>query len=527
MDSTPQSASPSPSALPRASRLVQLPGESGIEFDEIRRVLEDSGVVQREAKHELFTNRDLNFDRIRVVGFDMDYTLARYRQSAIDKLTRKLTLEKLVEHGYPGPCVAAPLDRDFAIRGLTVDIELGNVTKMDRHGYVGRAYHGSRLLPPDERKDVYRELRLGSDKSRFVYVDTLFELPEVAIYAGLVEFADKEKAAGRDTMPSYAQIWRDVRNCVDEAHRDGTLKSVIVKDLPSYIDRDEELPATLHKLRSGGKKMFLLTNSELEYTDVVMSYLLGSGEGNERDWKSYFEQIVVQAGKPGFFTAEAPLERVSAEEAGPSTKPHPGYFRGGNQAQLQEMFGCEPDEVLFIGDHIYADIVLSRKSSGWRTGLIVQELDRDLYVRRREALKIRDVTHQNQLRAEVSRQISSMKYMHSRLQRTVERERQTPDGKRDEDVREVDRYRLECKRRLDSLRQYEAELDQTLNRRDAEVESTFNRYWGSVFSARHDRSHFGNQVEFFACVYTSRVSNFLYVSPAEYFHSQGGALPHF
>jgi len=523
MDSMSQ---PHPAVL-RGSRRITLPGESGVEFDEIRRVLEESGVVRREAKHELFTNRDLNFDTIRVVGYDMDYTLARYRQSAIDKLTRELALKKLVERGYPDACVAAPLDRDFAIRGLTVDIELGNVTKMDRHGYVGRAYHGSRLLRPDERKKVYRELRLGSDKKRFVYVDTLFELPEVAIYAGLVEFADKERAAGRDTMPSYNQIWRDVRQSVDDAHRDGTLKSVVVKDLPSFIERDDELPATLHKLRSGGKKMFLLTNSELEYTDVVMSYLLGSGNGNERDWKSYFEQIVVHAGKPGFFTAEAPLVRVKPDEAGHSPKPHSGYFRGGNQADLQELFHCEPDEVLFIGDHIYTDIVLSRKSSGWRTGLIVQELDRDLYVRRRESLKIRDVNHQTQLRGEVSRQISSMKYMHSRLQRTVERERQTEQGKRDEAVQEVDRYRLECKRRLDALRQYEAELDDTLDRRDREVESSFNRYWGSVFSARHDRSHFGNQVEFFACVYTSRVSNFLYVSPAEYFHSRGGSLPHF
>ena len=47
-----------------------------------------------------------------------------------------------------------------------------------------------------------------------------------------------------------------------------------------------------------------------------------------------------------------------------------------------------------------------------------------------------------------------------------------------------------------------------------------------MFDERHDASRFGAQVEDYACVYTSRVSNFLYVSPSRYFHSPQGTLPH-
>ena len=62
--------------------------------------------------------------------------------------------------------------------------------------------------------------------------------------------------------------------------------------------------------------------------------------------------------------------------------------------------------------------------------------------------------------------------------------------------------------------------------RDQDAMAKAYLYWGSAFAERHDTSRFGAQVEFYACIYTSRVSNFLYVSPARYFHSPHGSLPH-
>ena len=49
----------------------------------------------------IFTNRDLAFERIPVIGFDMDYTLALYRQAALETLSLECTVEKLLRRGYP------------------------------------------------------------------------------------------------------------------------------------------------------------------------------------------------------------------------------------------------------------------------------------------------------------------------------------------------------------------------------------------------------------------------------------------
>ena len=50
----------------------------------IRKALLDSGLeTEAPSERRIFTNRDLNFDSISVIGFDMDYTLAIYRQDAI------------------------------------------------------------------------------------------------------------------------------------------------------------------------------------------------------------------------------------------------------------------------------------------------------------------------------------------------------------------------------------------------------------------------------------------------------------
>src|SRR5690606_25274351 len=177
---------------------------------------------------KIYTNRDLNLDSIAVMGFDMDYTLAIYRQERIEEISIETTTHKLLARGYPAKLVEAQADPRFAIRGLMVDRKLGNIIKMDRHGYVGRAYHGKRRLADEDRKRVYREQRLGMEHERFAAVDTLFALPEVTLYADVVDLIDAEPELWPGAQPpSYAEAWLDVRECIDEAHRDGSIKERI------------------------------------------------------------------------------------------------------------------------------------------------------------------------------------------------------------------------------------------------------------------------------------------------------------
>jgi len=53
-----------------------------------------------------------------------------------------------------------------------------------------------------------------------------------------------------------------------------------------------------------------------------------------------------------------------------------------------------------------------------------------------------------------------------------------------------------------------------------------NSRWGLLTRAGNDKSHLARQVERYADVYTSRVSNFLYATPFVYLRSPRGSLPH-
>jgi hypothetical protein len=37
-----------------------------------------------------------------------------------------------------------------------------------------------------------------------------------------------------------------------------------------------------------------------------------------------------------------------------------------------------PNSVLYVGDHIFADIIVSKKAQGWRNLLVIRELEEEL-----------------------------------------------------------------------------------------------------------------------------------------------------
>ena len=55
-----------------------------------------------------------------------------------------------------------------------------------------------------------------------------------------------------------------------------------------------------------------------------------------------------------------------------------GIFAGGNVRVLGELLELPGDRVLYIGDHIYGDMLRAKRSSVWRTAMIVQELEEEL-----------------------------------------------------------------------------------------------------------------------------------------------------
>lgn len=71
----------------------------------------------------------------------------------------------------------------------------------------------------------------------------------------------------------------------------------------------------LSRIRESGAKVFILTNSDYNYTDRIMTYLFDFPHGAKpeephRDWKTYFDIIVVDAQKPLFFGEGTILRQV-------------------------------------------------------------------------------------------------------------------------------------------------------------------------------------------------------------------------
>ncbi len=471
----------------------------------------------------IFCNRNLRMDEIEVIGFDMDYTLALYRQRAIEQLSVECTLEKLVtKRGYPEEILKLDYDPTFAIRGLVVDRRFGNIFKMDRYGHVERVYHGRRLLNREERRMLYRLQRPRLSSPRYAWIDTLFALPEAVMFARIVDYFD-----GQDKRASYGKLWQDIRDCIDEAHRDESMKRVIKAHPDEYIVRDPELAATLHKFRSSGKRLFLLTNSFWDYTDHVMAYLLDGQLAAYPTWRNFFDAVVVGAAKPAFFTEKRPFVELDQKgeprgapfgATGALLRGH--VYQGGNVVDFDHLLGGGGDRVLYIGDHIYGDMLRAKKSSVWRTAMVVQELEHELEVGTQMKQELRRIEELERRRVRLDSELSFRQQVLRSLARLEPNQAPGLDG----DALEA--ARAEARRQLDGLRASLRAVEEEVAALDQEVDRGFNPWWGALFKVGVENSRFGEQVEDYACVYTSRVSNFLAYSPLRYFRSPRDYMPH-
>ena len=266
---------------------------------------------------QIFCNRSLNMANIGYVGFDMDYTLAQYKADTFEELVYQQTLKNLVHSvGYPEVVLGFKLDHAYMVRGLAIDKARGNVLKIDRHNYVKVAYHGWRELDSKERNETYNlaPFNLTFDEPNYALVDTLFAVGETYLFSQLVDLRDSrpELFTGEDgeKPKSYLEIYDDVREAVDLCHRDGSLKASVAEDPAKFIVDDETLVPLFKTLRESGRKVFLLTNSLYDYTDVVMTHLCRNYEGR---WQDYFDTIVVGSRKPSFFKTSSPPFEVDVD----------------------------------------------------------------------------------------------------------------------------------------------------------------------------------------------------------------------
>lgn len=461
-----------------------------------------SPVVDR--RRSIYTNRTLRFDRVKAVGFDFDHTLAVYNCENLDSLAMELVIERLVKHeSFSQSFFDHIPDPSFARKGLLVDTQLGLVTKVDRYGHITQAYRGDQRIGSREKRELYGEQDVipnVTDGDRFVQIDSAFAKPEVLIFASVAPHLD---AKGR------GDLWSKIRKHTDQVHKDGTLKEVITARPLDFLRPDLDTIALLQHLREGGKKVFLVTNSEWEYTRAMMNPALGVGiDETDLTWQELFDLVVVFAKKPKYFSPK--------RGAGPVTLGPDHVMLGGHISDLEERIGCSGPEILYVGDHIYADLISSKRRQHWRTLMVISELDEELHEQSGLPGIVEQLKQTDDRRVESEREVD---YWTS-IQRALKKFDDPAHASLLEELEEECGSNREKSQR--ALREFIGQREGLRNK----LSLATNQYWGSLFRASSELTYYGRQLEDFACLYTSFATNLLFYGHDHYFRSAMDYLPH-
>ena len=452
----------------------------------------------------IYVNRTLNMKQISAIGFDMDYTLVRYDLEAFEMMTYKEIKKKLLElRSYPKLINDLKFDLNFAIRGLVIDKPNGNVLKLSTYSKVKHAYHGMTEMDFKTQQKIYQGLTIDlNDSDRFAIVDTSFSIAYCVLYMQIVELKDKQPELN---LPDYKTIEEHLLEALDISHRDGTLKGEVKKNIKKFIIHDVESVAALEKFKRHGKKLWVITNSDFEYSRLLLDYAINPFLKEHKSWQELFNIVVTLANKPKFFTDKLPLLKVDPK-TGLMRNHHglieDGIYQGGCAQIIQKSSGLSGEQILYLGDHIYGDVLQIKKTCNWRTALVIEELGKE--------------TTANTNTAPISLEINTL------MKQKIDFE-QKIDELFD---REQDRGKKPDKEKLQDHFQKIEKVDKKIGKLIRAHTQHFNSHWGETMRAGVEPSRLAGQIEKYACIYMAKVSDFMDYSPRTYFRPKKKTLPH-
>jgi HAD superfamily 5'-nucleotidase-like hydrolase len=450
----------------------------------------------------VFVNRTLNLKAIKAIGFDMDYTLVRYHTQAFEEMTYEVVKKRLIElKAYPQEIDKLRFRYDLVIRGLVLDKERGNILKLSTYSKVKRAFHGEEAMDFKIQKKIYKGLSVDLNEShRYSIVDTSFSLAHACLTMQLVTLKDQAVE-----LPAYKTLEEDVLEMVDLAHRDGTLKGNVAQDVSRYILPDPISVRMLERLKSDDKKLWVITNSDYTYTKLLLDYAVTPYLERSQRWQDLFDVVITSASKPRFFTDQLPF--LAIDEATGLLRNYrgsvaQGLYQGGCAHKLQQDTGFSGEEILYIGDHIYGDVLTLKKHCDWRTALVIEELEQECEVMKTQTSVAQTLEEKMQLK----------KLLEQRIDQWSD-----------------EQFKLSAKR--PSLQDHPEfkdllVLDQAIQELLKNYQSAFNPYWGQVMRAGLEPSRLAGQVEKYACVYMAKIADLGNYSTRTYFRPRRKILPH-
>ena len=448
-------------------------------------------------------NRTLNMKHISVIGFDMDYTVVRYHSKNFEEMVYQEIVRKLVEEKkYPKVIETLKFEYVRAIRGLVLDRKNGNIIKLSRYGRVKAAFHGTKELDFKSSQKFYKGLSVDVRDENYSVVDTNFSVAYTSLFSQLVDYKD---ANPEIPFPAYETIETDILDALDMSHRDGSLKGEVRKDISKFIIQDPEIVVTLERLKKYSKKLLIITNSDYSYSKLLLDYTINPFLKDHQHWSELFEIVITGSSKPAFFIEKRAFLKVDPSTAlmsnhdGPIV---PGIYQGGSTKQLQKSLGVHGDQILYLGDHIYGDILALKKSIGWRTALVIEEIEEE----------VASIQKTKKVSEEIRVLMQKKTGLENELNELYAKEHEFGEKVEKTEVQTVFEQ-------VDQIDQKLVELIKIYN-------SHFNPYWGEVMRAGYEKSYLAEQVDRYACIYMSRISDLNQYSPRTYFRPDRTPMAH-
>lgn len=449
----------------------------------------------------IYINRTLNMKKIKAIGFDMDYTIVRYKTENFEELTHRETLKKLVSvKHYPEEILKLNFEFNRVIQGLVIDKKHGNLLKVSRFGKVKQSYHGLEAVDFKDQQRLYGSGVIDLGASHIQSLDTNFAVSNGVLYAQLVDLKEKGMP-----LPDYETLADEIKEALDICHSDGTLKDEVRRNIKNYIIQDKELVDFLERYKRYGKKLLVITNSDYNYTRLLLDYTINPFLKDHKHWSELFDITITLASKPRFFNSKSnflAIDSASGLMSNYEGKITKGIFQGGWAGKLQKDMGLEGDEILYLGDHIYGDVVSIKKTFNWRTALVLDPLAEEIVALQKSAPIQNEIDKKMLDKEKLEHQLNYLDILKHEGKQEISKD------EINNLFLEIDKINTEISELLDQHRKF------------------FNPYWGEMMRAGLEESRFADQVEKYACIYMAKVSDLMKYSPRTYFRPLRRVLPH-
>jgi chorismate mutase len=178
-----------------------------------------------------------------------------------------------------------------------------------------------------------------------------------------------------------------------------------------------------------------------------------------------------------------------------------GVYQGGNAFQFTDDLKLEGDEILYIGDHIYGDILRLKKDCNWRTAMVLEELEHE----------VESNVTADPLVTEIERLMKFKEPLEDKLTDLMTLKTENKP------INEEDISKLQ-----EQISGVDAQISQLIKKQ----QSLYNPQWGQLMRAGNEESYLAYQVERYACVYMSKLSDLVELSPRTYFRAPRRPLSH-